>query len=149
MLPGMRACPSCDRVEGTRWLQSLHAAEPTDPRFAPPRVPRHYSSIVPAVLVGAWVTVAALAWLVSHLADPAAWLLCAGLALLVLLASAGFGLAWWRDARRLGAADRLGRARWRAARYCARCDVVYADGLPATPAGRLGWWDWARGRHED
>ncbi len=63
----VRACPACGRIDRTRWVQSLHASDPADARFAPPHVPRHYSSIVPATLLGAWVTVVALAWMVSHL----------------------------------------------------------------------------------
>jgi hypothetical protein len=139
----MRACPACGRVDRTRWVQSLHASDPADARFAPPHVPRHYSAIVPATLLGAWVTLLCLAWMVSHLRDPAAWAFVAGLGALLLLVSARLGLAWWRDARQLQTADARGAERWRQARYCLGCDVVYADGLAATPAGRLGWWDWA------
>jgi hypothetical protein len=143
-------CPACGRVEGTRWVRGLHAGDPADPRFAPPRAPRHASAIVPSVLVGAWVTVAALAWLVAHLRDAAAWALVGCLALGVLAATARLGRAWWRDARRLADADRRGRRRWSVARYCVGCDLVYADGLPATPAGRVGWWAWAApGAKED
>ena len=89
------------------------------------------------------MTVIALAWMVSHLVDRAAWAFVAGLAILLFLITAYFGLAWWRDARLLQAADRRGAERWRQARYCVGCDVVFADGLAAKPAGRVGWWDWA------
>ena len=139
----VRACPACGRIDRTRWLHSLHRSDPTDARFAPPHVPRHYSSIIPAILLGAWVTVVALAWMVSHLVDPAAWAFVAGLAAILLLVTACFGLAWWRDARHLSAADRRSAERWRRARYCLGCELVFADGLAPTPAGRLGWWDWA------
>ena len=96
----VRACPTCGRIDRTRWVQSLHASAPSDARFAPPHAPRHYRSIVPATLLGAWVTVIALAWMVSHLVDRAAWAFVAGLAVLLLLITACFGLAWWRFLRK-------------------------------------------------